>query len=89
MLIKELRCAAGMTQQELARKACVSRSAISDLECGKYLPSPRLAGRVSRAISSALGVSLNTWDIFPEHFKRIIPIYPKDHSHCRDGKAQS
>jgi len=68
MTLREVRMAAGMTQGELARLACISRSAVSHVEGGRYAPSARFAGRVCRALSARLGWRIATWELFPGRF---------------------
>lgn len=46
--VRELRAAAGLTQEELAEKAGVTRVTINCLENGVYAPSLELALRLSR-----------------------------------------
>ena len=46
--LKELRELAGMTQEDLAAQARVSRQTIISLEKGKYNPSINLAYKLSR-----------------------------------------
>ncbi|NLV21608.1 MAG: helix-turn-helix transcriptional regulator [Syntrophomonadaceae bacterium] len=46
--LKELREQAGMTQEDLAARAGVSRQTIISLEKGKYNPSINLAYKLSR-----------------------------------------
>jgi putative transcriptional regulator len=48
--VKELRTAAGMRQEDLARRVAVSRQTIISIETGRYNPSLELAWRLSRAL---------------------------------------
>ena len=48
--IRELRTAAGITQQELADAALATRQTIIAIEAGKYAPSLELAFRIARAL---------------------------------------
>jgi putative transcriptional regulator len=50
--IRELREAAGMTQEELAQRVGVRRETIVFLEKGKYNPSLRLAHDVARVFGA-------------------------------------
>jgi len=68
MTLRDVRRAAGLTQGELARLACISRAAVSHVEGGRYAPSARFAGRVCRALSARLGKSIATWQLFPGRF---------------------
>jgi transcriptional regulator with XRE-family HTH domain len=68
MRLREIRRAAGMTQRELARRAGLSRSAVSHVEQGRYSPSARFAGKVCRALAAELDTPLRTWEIFPGSF---------------------
>jgi DNA-binding XRE family transcriptional regulator len=68
MTLREVRMAAGLTQGELARLGCISRSAVSHVEGGRYAPSARFAGRVCRALSARLGQRIATWELFPGRF---------------------
>ena len=42
-LVRELRIAHGLTQQQLAEAVGVSRQSINSIECGRYVPSLPLA----------------------------------------------
>jgi len=48
--VKELRMAAGMRQEDLARRVAVSRQTIISIETGRYNPSLELAWRLSRVL---------------------------------------
>src|SRR5262245_57589959 len=48
--LKALRLRLGLNQQELARRAGVTRQTISGVESGLYLPSPLVALRLARAL---------------------------------------
>ncbi len=50
--IRELRGAAGITQQELADAALATRQTIIAIEAGKYAPSLELAFRIARALGA-------------------------------------
>ncbi|MGE5397444.1 MAG: helix-turn-helix transcriptional regulator [Chitinophagales bacterium] len=52
--LRELREAAGMTQEDLAAKVAVSRQTIISLEKGKYNPSIVLAYELARVFSLAI-----------------------------------
>ena len=60
--VKELRTAAGMRQEDLARRVAVSRQTIISIETGRYNPSLELAWRLSRA----LGVHIEDLFLFEE-----------------------
>jgi len=60
--VKELRTAAGMRQEDLARRVAVSRQTIISIETGRYNPSLELAWRLSRA----LGVHIEQLFLFEE-----------------------
>ena len=53
--LKGLRAAAGLTQDELARRTGVRRLSVSQWECGRRAPSLATA----RRIAQALGVSVD------------------------------
>ena len=54
--VRRLRFLSGeMTQEELARRAGVSRQTIIAIEAGKYSPSPELAFRIARAFGVKIG----------------------------------
>ena len=53
--LRKLRDAAGLTQQELAMRAGIALSAVSQMEAGKILD-PRLS--TLQALAAALGVGL-------------------------------
>lgn len=87
MILKEVRESAGLTQRELARLACVSRAAVSHVETGRYPPSARFAGKVCRALSSALGCVIHTWQVFPEQFRVIRAAEAGAVGLCGAGRA--
>ena len=60
--VKELRTAAGLRQEDLARRVAVSRQTIISIETGRYNPSLELACRLSRA----LGVGIEDLFLFEE-----------------------
>lgn len=60
--VKELRTAAGMRQEDLARRVAVSRQTIISIETGRYNPSLELAWRLSRS----LGVRIEDLFVFEE-----------------------
>jgi putative transcriptional regulator len=50
--IKELRTAAGLTQEELGRRAGVSRQTVISIEGGRYDPSLALAMKLASLLGS-------------------------------------
>ncbi len=52
--IKELRARYDITQEELAKKAGVTRQTLLYLEKGKYNPSLLLAHKVAKALNSSI-----------------------------------
>ena len=48
--VKELRTAAGMRQEDLARRVAVSRQTIISIESGRYNASLELAWRLSQVL---------------------------------------
>lgn len=50
--IRELRAAAGITQQELADAALATRQTVIAIEAGKYAPSLELAFRIAGALGA-------------------------------------
>ncbi len=52
--IKELRARYNLTQEELARKAEVTRQTISSLEKGRYDPSIKLAFKLARIFETQI-----------------------------------
>jgi transcriptional regulator with XRE-family HTH domain len=65
--LKELREQAGLTQQQLADKAGLSKFGISDLEQGRRIP----GWDTVLALASALGVSTDAFAIPPA--KPVLP----------------
>lgn len=53
-LVKELRGAAGLRQEDLARRVGVSRQTIISIENGRYNPSLELAWRLSRTLGTTI-----------------------------------
>lgn len=53
--VRELRMNLGFSQEELSRRAGITRSYLSQIENGRYSPT----GEVLLRLASALGVSLN------------------------------
>lgn len=68
MTLRDTREAAGLTQRDLAKLARVCRASVSHIETGRYAPSARFAGKICRALSSHLGCSIHTWQLFPQQF---------------------
>ena len=66
--LKDWRRMAGVTQQELARLAGVSRASISHVETGRFPVSAKMAGKLCRSMGQLLGLSLRIWDLLPEQF---------------------
>jgi DNA-binding XRE family transcriptional regulator len=64
MQLKQWRQIAQLSQQDLAHAARVSRASIAHVERGYYPPSPRLASRISGALSECLGYEVRITDIF-------------------------
>jgi len=52
--IREMRTAAGLTQEELGRKAGVSRQTIISIEGGRYDPSLALAMKLAGLLGSTV-----------------------------------
>jgi putative transcriptional regulator len=52
--IKELRSGAGLTQEELGRRAGVSRQTIISIEGGRYDPSLALAMKLSKLLDASV-----------------------------------
>jgi len=52
--IKEFRARHNLTQEDLAKKACVRRETIVFLEAGKYNPSLKLAHDVAKALKTTI-----------------------------------
>ncbi len=55
-LIKEARRAAGLTQAELARRACTSQSAVAAYEAATKVPTTDTLDRLLRAAGVSLGI---------------------------------
>lgn len=71
MMLRDTREAAGLTQRDLARLARVCRASVSHIETGRYAPTARFAGKVCRALSSHLGCTVHTWQLFPQQFHEL------------------
>jgi DNA-binding XRE family transcriptional regulator len=71
LTLKDWRRSLGLTQGQLARLACVSRASISHVETGRFQPTPKLAGRLCRALSTRLGRELSRWELFPRIFRPL------------------
>jgi putative transcriptional regulator len=69
--IKELRLAAGMTQQQLADRVHVSSRTIISIEREQYSPSLMLAYRIARVF----GVSVEALCCLPENLQKEDRIY--------------
>lgn len=52
--VRELRGAAGLRQEDLARRVGVSRQTIISIENGRYNPSLELAWRLSRELGTTI-----------------------------------
>jgi DNA-binding XRE family transcriptional regulator len=55
MKIKELRCAAGLTQMQLAEKLGVSRATIAMWETGQNWPSAQMLPALAEALQCTIG----------------------------------
>lgn len=71
MTLRDTREAAGLTQRDLARLARVCRASVSHIETGRYAPTARFAGKICRALSSHLGCTIHTWQLFPRQFHEL------------------
>ena len=69
--IKELRLAAGMTQQQLADRVHVSSRTIISIEREQYSPSLMLAYRIAQVF----GVSVEELCCLPENLQKEDRIY--------------
>ena len=69
--LRDWRRGLGLSQAQLARLACISRSSISHVETGRFKPTPRLAGRLCRALGARLGRELTRWELFPRIFRPL------------------
>lgn len=67
-MLREWRRAAGLTQLQLARLACVSRATVSHVETGRAVPSVKSATKLCRALGYWLGCKIHTWELFPGVF---------------------
>ena len=52
--VKELRTAAGLTQQQLAEAVGVSRQTVNAIESGKFVPSTLLALKIARLFGKSV-----------------------------------
>lgn len=52
--VKELRAAAGLRQEDLARQVGVSRQTIISVENGRYNPSLELAWKLAQALGTSI-----------------------------------
>jgi DNA-binding XRE family transcriptional regulator len=73
MELRKFRRAFGLTQEELARQAQVSRSLISHVETGRVSPSGPFARRVCEVFGARLGRPVHNWDVFPDAFDQPLP----------------
>jgi DNA-binding XRE family transcriptional regulator len=71
MSLREWRQSIGMTQGELAKKANVSRAAISHVETARVEPTAQFARKICAAFSNMLGYRVCNWHVFPAHFKPL------------------
>jgi len=69
-LLRNWRRSAGMTQESLARKAVISRTSVSHVECGRYHPSIKFATKVCRTLSARFKRRIELWQVFPHSFRR-------------------
>ena len=52
--VRELRAAAGLRQEDLARQVGVSRQTIISVESGRYNPSLELAWKLAQALGTSI-----------------------------------
>ncbi len=69
MELRKYRRAFGLTQEELAQQAQVSRSLVSHVETGRIQPSGPFARRVCDVFQARLGQPVHNWDVFPDAFE--------------------
>jgi DNA-binding XRE family transcriptional regulator len=69
MELRKYRRSFGLTQQELARQAQVSRSLVSHVETGRVSPSAQFAGRICEVFSAKFGQPVFSWEVFPDEFE--------------------
>ncbi|MQA85380.1 MAG: helix-turn-helix domain-containing protein [Streptosporangiales bacterium] len=81
--VAPLRKARGLTQQELARLAGVSRQTVVELERGDYNPSAALALR----LAVLLGASVE--ELFQLPGDEIESLRAQMHRHVRDNTARA
>jgi DNA-binding XRE family transcriptional regulator len=74
--LKAWRCAAGYTQEVLAKQAVLCRTSISHVECGRYRPSVNFARKVCRALSERFKRRVEPWHVFPDNFRRPPGLEP-------------
>jgi len=76
-MMRDWRLGAGLTQRELARRACVARASISHVETGRTLPSIKFSQRIARALGASLGTPVAVHDLFPATFKPLPSRLPQ------------
>lgn len=69
MELRKFRRAFGLTQEDLAQQAQVSRSLISHVETGRVQPSGPFARRVCEVFEARMGQPVHSWDVFPDAFE--------------------
>jgi molybdate-binding protein/DNA-binding XRE family transcriptional regulator len=64
--VRSIRSALGLSQQELARIAGVTRQSVNSIEAGRYVPNTRVALRLARALDCTVERLFNLEDSFEE-----------------------
>lgn len=78
-LLREARLRAGLTQQQLARRARTSQSAIARWESGAVQPSLERLQELIRACGLEVGFSLANYDdSYVEFIERYLDLTPED-----------
>lgn len=67
--LRDWRASCGVDQETLGSLAKVSRATISALERDQYPPQPETAGAICKALGKLLKTTVNTWEVWPQHFQ--------------------
>ena len=57
--VKRARKESGLTQQDLSQKVSISRNYISDIECGRYIPSVEILISLSKELKIDMNLFKN------------------------------
>jgi len=85
--VRERRVAAGLSQQELAERAGLTRQAVSAIEAGRYLPNTAVALRLARALGCPVEELFRLPDVPPRVRADLVGDVSADDRRGQGGRV--